>query len=227
MQCTTPLGTHKWLTPKRNQNKCNLAFHLQVFKAWASTALQLTTYPTRESPTEAFARTLCTTAIQRNNFAIKDFTSAFPKWLELINGPDPAASLQNALSDTPSRYFYESSHRSPEQRAYARELLAAGLGPSIGVMTIGADRRAKFLHYWLYLQCEQKVLFVTRNGYLGIGQHSVGVGDLVVLFSGMKVPFVVRRMGMGWKLVAPVHVHGIMQGEWWDERRGVEEFQLA
>jgi hypothetical protein len=159
--------------------------------------------------------------------AIKDFTSTFPKWLELINGPDPSASLPNALSDTPSRYFYESSHRYPKQRAYARELLGAGLGPSIGIMTIGMERRANFLHYWLYLQCEQKALFVTQNGYIGFGPHSVGVGDLIVLFSGMKVPFVVRRVGMGWKLVGPVHVHGIMQEEWWDERRGMEEFQLA
>lgn len=94
-------------------------------------------------------------------------------------------------------------------------------------MTIGAERKAKCLHYWLYLQCEQKALFVTRNGYLGIGSHSVCGGDLVVLFSGMNVPFVVRRMGTCWRLVAPVYVHGIMQGERWDERREVEEFQLA
>jgi hypothetical protein len=228
-ECSAPLLSERVKDSPINETKTNAisTSTLQVFKAWTSTALQLTTYPTRESPTEAFAHTLCTAAIERSNFAIKDFTKAFPKWLELINGPDPAAILQDTLSDTPSRHFYESLGRSPEQRVYARELVATGLGTSIGILTTGAERKAKCLHYWLYLQCEQKALFVTRNGYLGIGSHSVGVGDLVVLFAGMKVPFVVRRMAVGWKLVSPVHVHGIMQGEWWDTRRELEEFQLA
>ena len=54
-----------------------------------------------------------------------------------------------------------------------------------------------------------------------------GRGDLVVLFSGMNVPFMMRRMGSCWRLVAPVYVHGVVLEEWWGERREVEVFQLA
>lgn len=56
-------------------------------------------------------------------------------------------------------------------------------------------------------------LFVTEKGYIGLGPRSLEVGDSVVLFSGGRFPFVVRRYGEEFMVVGETYTHGIMEGE--------------
>ncbi|KAF5557526.1 het-6-heterokaryon incompatibility [Fusarium mexicanum] len=57
-------------------------------------------------------------------------------------------------------------------------------------------------------------LFLTEGGYLGVAHPSCQPGDEVVLFSGGRVPFVVRRGSAECKsIVGEAYVHGIMDGE--------------
>ena len=55
---------------------------------------------------------------------------------------------------------------------------------------------------------------VTRRGYVGIAPNEAIVGDLVCVFGGGAVPFVVRPKEAGThKLIGECYVHGVMYGE--------------
>lgn len=58
-----------------------------------------------------------------------------------------------------------------------------------------------------------RILCTTANSYLALVPVSVSAGDQIVIFSGGKVPFVLRPDGDKFKLVGPCYVHGIMDGE--------------
>lgn len=53
----------------------------------------------------------------------------------------------------------------------------------------------------------------TKKGYLGLASCSTEEGDLVGLFKGSKVPLVIRKEGIWWRLVGDSYVHGIMDGK--------------
>ena len=55
--------------------------------------------------------------------------------------------------------------------------------------------------------------FTTLGGYMGIGPPGMREGDLVCVFLGGKVPWVVRQDGHAYTLVGECYVHGIMNGE--------------
>lgn len=58
-----------------------------------------------------------------------------------------------------------------------------------------------------------RVLGTTEKSYLAMVPMMACVGDEIVIFSGGKVPFVIRAEGNNFKLVGPCYVHGIMDGE--------------
>ncbi|EEU35267.1 uncharacterized protein NECHADRAFT_88090 [Fusarium vanettenii 77-13-4] len=60
-------------------------------------------------------------------------------------------------------------------------------------------------------------LFITKTGYIGLAPPSAQPGDAVVLFSGGRVPFIVREeisdSSKYYRVVGETYVHGIMDGE--------------
>lgn len=76
-------------------------------------------------------------------------------------------------------------------------------------------------------------IFVTRQGYLGLGPPEIQNGDLVYIFAGGHVPFIVRRVqdrmilggeaGKSFELVGDCYVHGIMDGESMSQELGQKE----
>ena len=61
-------------------------------------------------------------------------------------------------------------------------------------------------------------LFLTTSGRLGNARLGVQTGDLVALFPGCSIPFIIRPVDdvagqRAFKLVSPCYVHGIMNGE--------------
>ena len=96
---------------------------------------------------------------------------------------------------------------------------------------IGTEKRAKAFHHWLYLNLAKKALVVTEKGYMGIAPGSAAPGDAVVLFSGLRTPFLAREVQDGagvraWRLVTPAYVEGMMDGALWDENVKLDEFTL-
>jgi hypothetical protein len=65
---------------------------------------------------------------------------------------------------------------------------------------------------------ENRCLMKTERGYLGLAARHTSVGDSVVL-SGSQTPFILRPVGSRWKMVSDCYIHGIMNGEIWDETK--------
>lgn len=57
-------------------------------------------------------------------------------------------------------------------------------------------------------------IFITEQGYLGLGPQSLQRGDQVVIFDGAEVPFVLRKHGADWKILGQCYLHGWMDGNY-------------
>ena len=55
--------------------------------------------------------------------------------------------------------------------------------------------------------------FTTLGGYMGIGPPGMRSGDLVCVFLGGNIPWIIRQDGHEYSLVGECYVHGIMDGE--------------
>ena len=65
-----------------------------------------------------------------------------------------------------------------------------------------------------YLALSQgRRFFTTLGGYMGIGAPGMRSGDLICVFLGGNVPWVVRQEDYEYSLVGECYVHGIMEGE--------------
>lgn len=60
---------------------------------------------------------------------------------------------------------------------------------------------------------EGRRFFTSLGGYMGIGPPGMRSGDLICVFLGGNVPWVVRQEGHNYKLIGECYVHGIMNGE--------------
>lgn len=65
---------------------------------------------------------------------------------------------------------------------------------------------------------EQRRLFVTEDGHLGLGPGTLQEGDHVVVLFGSAMPFVLRPVDTWWNLRGYCYVDGIMDGELVAER---------
>lgn len=56
---------------------------------------------------------------------------------------------------------------------------------------------------------------ITDNGYVGLAPLEAQPGDVVTIFEGARVPYIIRKIGNGsqWVLIGESHVYGIMDGE--------------
>ena len=62
-----------------------------------------------------------------------------------------------------------------------------------------------------------KTIFKTASGRTGIAPWSIQSGDEIMLFSGVRLPLITRRLGQQYRLIAHANVHGIMHGEAWPQ----------
>lgn len=60
-----------------------------------------------------------------------------------------------------------------------------------------------------------KALFVTKNGYIGLGHDGIQVGDKLCILYGGEVPFLLRATSPGecYTFLCEAYVHGLMDGE--------------
>ncbi|KAI0107818.1 heterokaryon incompatibility protein-domain-containing protein [Nemania sp. FL0031] len=60
---------------------------------------------------------------------------------------------------------------------------------------------------------------LSNLGYIGLGPRETEVGDRIVLLQGSRVPMVVRQVAQRLRIVGECYVHGVMDGEAFDESK--------
>jgi hypothetical protein len=77
----------------------------------------------------------------------------------------------------------------------------------------------KDVHHHVWMMSRDCAFFVTDEGYMGTASHSIQARDVVALIPGLRMPMILRPAGGKdyYRVVAPAYVHGMMQGEIWEE----------
>lgn len=75
---------------------------------------------------------------------------------------------------------------------------------------------------------EGQLLALRRKGYLAMGLETIKLGNIIAIFSGAIVPFVLRPIDDHFMVIGPCYVHGIMDGEAFtpDNQKNVRDFEL-
>ena len=79
-----------------------------------------------------------------------------------------------------------------------------------------SPHQERFNHFMLsyILVAENRRYFATLGGYMGVGPPGMQPGDVVCVFLGGRVPWVIRQMSeSSYILVGECYVHGLMDGE--------------
>ncbi|CAH0045816.1 unnamed protein product [Clonostachys solani] len=153
-------------------------------------------YPTGESAEEAFASTMSIGSIQNGSITLEQFEA----WRTTLSWPRKLMKLRYV-----GAHYLGAAYKIP---------LAA-----LGMLTSKARGDRTFstaTEFTLYRRLAR-----TRLGYLAIVPAESSPGDPVALFEGCKTPLVLKEKGNQWELVGPAYMHGVMQGEAWDDTRCV------
>ncbi|MCJ1243568.1 hypothetical protein MMC30_000765 [Trapelia coarctata] len=201
---------------------------LATFKQWSSLAHSLPSYPNGQPIAEAFARTLFTNGIYHDIRGPADFLAVFPTWHALLTSATSSADLSDSGVENMLRDVAAIPAQAVEKREFALSVAAAIFGLGVGTMR-GKGKRARLVHAWLGVAMRRKRFFVMGGGFMGVVGGMGEVGDEVVLFAGLRVPFLVGRAegGEGWRIKGPAYVHGVMEGEGWREGEGLDEFVVV
>jgi hypothetical protein len=150
-------------------------------------------YPTGELRTCAFWRTLCTD-ISSNH--LESAEQAFTSWRQAMKAPRVLKKYR--VDKFRGMYNY-----------------LAAVGYSVTDTIYDGDG--------LFLTLMRSAFYsrfaITKMGYFALVPPTTKVGDQVGLFKGGKVPLIVRQEDNQWRLVGESYVHGIMQGDAFDETK--------
>lgn len=74
-------------------------------------------------------------------------------------------------------------------------------------------RQERHMFRWQDKSYCDDCLFVTVDGFAGIGSCGIETNDIVVILCGSTVPYILREKGDAYVLIGTAYVHGIMCGE--------------
>jgi hypothetical protein len=64
-----------------------------------------------------------------------------------------------------------------------------------------------------------RVIIRTKHGYMGLAPENTKEGDSIFLLEGGKLPFVMRKNGENWAVIGDCYLHGIMNGEAFENQK--------
>ncbi|KAF2495470.1 HET-domain-containing protein [Lophium mytilinum] len=196
-------------------------------------------WPSDDSAEMAFMRTLCAGCFpdsgvvdeteklrcygSHNRWAWEHASSARREEMEHLN-LDPEKDWIATAQDIKSLYdnlfeeFCSPSTSGVEEDA-GHDLLVgnSSLSSSTSIFSFVIE---EICHIIRLYTCN-RVLFVTANGYIGLGPLHTRASDEVCTLHGGYVPFSLRRTDVESKfeLLGEAYVHGIMQGELWNKSK--------
>lgn len=118
-------------------------------------------------------------------------------------------------------------------RQYFDNFSSWGLHHSSGIVTDLPPSAWDLVSKDIGIIIEDKDMFLTTHGYLGLGHEGIEVGDTVCILSGGEVPFLLRETGKQedgsvFRFLCECYVHGVMDGEVVadPDRSRLEEFRI-
>jgi hypothetical protein len=193
---------------------------VRTLQEWIKLSRQLRVYPTHISPSEAFFRVVTQNA---NLGPLAKFTktlhNTLERWLYImtIDNTIDLRRLHERIQDMP-QYLNTLDD-------YARLF---GCGEDLEVWPTELQIRlalrlfnpeVALVQHEIFLNSYHKTFVITKGGYMGTCPRWAEAGDVVVLISGLKTPFIARKDGRNYRLIGPAYIEGIMEGERWDEEK--------
>ncbi|KIM99252.1 hypothetical protein OIDMADRAFT_30871 [Oidiodendron maius Zn] len=179
---------------------------IRVLQDWTRTALRLGSYPTREDLTTVYFATV-TQGFSKLDDSSKGLAGASPDktadkafyaWSKLLLVNELMYQHYVDRPDLSVPGYPGADARDPAYWALSNLYASQKLGV--------ADTWD--MHNKVLKLAENKALFTTDNGYMGVAFHTVRQGDLVVLLSHAGVPMVIRPVdAVRYQLVAPAYMH--------------------
>lgn len=181
--------------------------HVQVLQNWTRTARQISSYPTGESVLVAYLMAITEgwvkpvdTGHQNPQYTYETFSS----WCNILAQDDEAVIPQGRKLDENVKIpgYREDHYTHPAYPALEKLHASQQLGPGRNVWK---------MHQSLTSIAENRALFITDNGYMGVAFHNMQEGDIIVLLSHAGVPYIIRPSNAScYRLVAPAFIHGVM-----------------
>ncbi|KAK5208749.1 hypothetical protein LTR41_005978 [Exophiala xenobiotica] len=139
----------------------------------------------------------------------------------------------------------DDSHRKPNGRvlpgfqAYFDDLLTyikrvVNADPPIDINTLTTTGFEQYhvpssaMKFWIAAVpslAERRLARTESNGFALVPETSI-MNDIIVVFRGVALPFVLRKHGDGYQIVGVSYVHGLMDGEALEQGLGEEDFLL-
>jgi hypothetical protein len=150
--------------------------------------------------------------------------SALPSWLEKIRSLSNPTNMTRFTKDHLGRWQKEAipAHQSlypPTNQTWEHAFnitLAAGYPEADRLFDLTDEqdpyRRGDFANLISHTTLHKR-LFIDNDGCIGLAPRTARKGDLLAIFLGAQVPFVIRDRGDSFQLVGECYYHGFMDGE--------------
>ena len=172
----------------------------QTIRQWVHIAQRLPAYLNGEPVSHAFARTLLMDGLRDRNTA--QILQLYPEFHSVLTEGDVQLSFANEL---PHDVLDPEGRKAYMQTATFQAMVEHAIMTNLG-----------------------RTLVLTAGGMMGTASDLVQLGDIVVIFSGSKVPSILREQGDNFLFLGPAYVHGAMDGELWtDDQSDLHEFSLV
>ena len=150
-------------------------------------------------------------------------TDVLRNWCTLAARSNCEDSLK-ALSET-----IIASPRYAAGDPFIRLFFASWYDAKVKGQVLGSESNAKvtIFHDRVNRACDGRRIFLTANGYLGLGPKDLQHGDIVAILLGGQLPFILRRRGQEFILIGECYAHGYLNGEaLHDTTVGLQEFHI-
>jgi hypothetical protein len=87
------------------------------------------------------------------------------------------------------------------------------LQPEIALLTYAVVTMAMPFIQSLFRSTKGQIFALATKGYLAMSPETVQVDDVVVIFPGARVPFILRPVPGHFLVVGPCYIHGILLSE--------------
>ncbi|KAJ4298023.1 hypothetical protein N0V90_005922 [Kalmusia sp. IMI 367209] len=171
-----------------------LANAVNTMKEWVNLASLCSSYPTGEPVDDALRS--CLMEVGSTFDPNRPHDGSWETWIQFMR-----MNHEQFLESLSTRAHHESGYDKTGEHFKAGKTFSPFL-TFLGIATSFKDTSAWEYNNTVIKQATGKCFFRTKNGYFGLAIRPVNVGDEIVLLKGFEIPFIVRKFGEEYELVA-------------------------